>query len=72
LFDSGGDSHFKEWLDTLKIANTLDDLIDNKNRVYFIGFDPVDMEGPAPLTANLIWIWAIVFSLLLGWLFFVW
>lgn len=72
LFESGGDSHFEDWLDTLEIAHTLDDLIDNKDRVNFIGFDLVDMEGPSPLTANLIWIWAVLFSLLLGWLFFVW
>lgn len=72
LFDSGGDSHFKDWLDTLDIAFTLDDLLIKRDRVHFIGFDPVDMEGPAPLTANLIWIWAVVLSLLLGWLFFIW
>jgi len=70
LFDSGGDSHFEDWLDTLEIAYTLDDLIDKRDRVYFIGFDPVDMEGPAPLTADLIWIWAVVISILLGLVFF--
>ena len=72
LFESGGDSHFKEWLDTLEIAYTVDDLIDKRDLVHFIGFDPVEQEGPAPLTANLIWIWAVAFSLLLGWLFFIW
>lgn len=72
LFDSGGDSHFKNWLDTLEIAYTLDDLIDKRDRVHFIGFDPVEKEGPTPLTADLIWSWAVVLSLLLGWLFFIW
>ena len=72
LFDSGGDSHFKDWLDALEIAYTLDDLIDKKDMVYFIGFDPVEMEGPPPLLADLIWIWAIIISFLLGLFFFFW
>ncbi len=72
LFDSGGDSHFKDWLDTLEIAYTLDDLIDKRDLVYIIGFDPVKMEGPAPLLADLIWIWAVFISFLLGFLFFLW
>jgi len=70
LFESGGDSHFEDWLDTLEIAYTLDDLIDKRDRVHFIGFNPVELEGPAPLTADLIWIWAVVISILLGLVFF--
>jgi len=72
LCDSGGDSHFKDWLNALDIAHTPDDLIDKKDRVDLIGFDPVDMEGPAPLTADLLWIWAVLLSVLLGWLFLIW
>ena len=72
LFDSGGDSHLKEWLDTLEIAYTLDDFIEKRNLVHIIGFDPVEMEGPAPLTANLIWIWAVFISFMLASLFFLW
>jgi len=72
LFKSGGDSHFEDWLDTLDIANTLDDLIDKRDRICLIGFDPVDMEGPTPLNADLLWVWAVLLSLLLGWLFFIW
>ena len=72
LFDSGGDSHFKEWLDTLEITNTIDDFIDKRDLVHFIGFDPVELEGPAPLTANLIWVWAVFISFMLGLFFFLW
>jgi len=70
LFESGGDSHFKDWLDSLNIAYSLDDMVDNKDLVHFIGFDAVEMDGPAPLSADLLWIWAVVISLLLGLAFF--
>lgn len=70
LFDSGGDSHFVEWLDGLGIEQNLDDLIKKRDLVFIIGFDPVDMEGPPSLFADLLWIWAVVISLLLGLVFF--
>ena len=71
LFDSGGDSHFEEWLDSLGIEHDLDDFLEKQDRVYLLGFDRVDEDGPDPLPADLLWIWAVLFSLLLGVIFFV-
>lgn len=72
LFDTGGDSHFKSWLKDLDIEPNLDDLLIKRERVFLIGFDPVDEDGPPPLSADLLWIWAIMISLLLGLTFFFW
>ncbi len=72
LFDSGGDSHFGSWLESLQIEPSLEDLLDKRDRVFFVGFDPVDQEGPPPLIADLIWIWAVLISLTLGMIFFLW
>ena len=72
LFNSGGDSHFHQWLTDLGIEQNLDDLLEKRNRVFFVGFDPVIKEGPPPLLADLIWVWAVFISFLLGFLFFIW
>ncbi len=72
LFDSGGDSHFGSWLESLEIEPNLPDLLNKRDRVFIVGFDPADQEGPPPLIANLIWIWAVMISLLLGMIFFFW
>jgi len=72
LFDSGGDSHFHQWLADLDIEQNLDDLLEKRNRVFFVAFEPVIKDGPPPLLADLIWIWAVFISFLLGFLFFLW
>jgi len=72
LLESGGDSHFEEWLEDLQIGHDVEDLVNNRERVHFVGFDPVEMEGPDPLSADLMWIWAVLISLLLGLVFFLW
>lgn len=72
LIDSGGDSHFEDWLDDLQIQPSFEDLLANRDRIYFIGFDPVKELGPDPLPADLIWIWGVIFSILLGLIFFFW
>lgn len=70
LLDSGGDSHLEPWLDLMGIENDLNDFVNKRDRAFFYGFDPVDEEGPAPLPADLLWIWAVIFSLLAGLLFY--
>lgn len=70
LFGSGGDSHFDSWLEDLGIEPNLDDLLAKRERVFMIGFDPVDEDGPQPLLSDLLWIWAIIISFLLGLIFF--
>ena len=70
LLDSGGDSHLEPWLDLMGIDNDLNDFVNKRDRAFFYGFDPVDDEGPTPLRADLLWIWAVIFSLLAGLLFY--
>jgi deazaflavin-dependent oxidoreductase (nitroreductase family) len=72
LFDSGGDSHFGDWLDALDIKYDLNDLMNKRERIHFVGFDPAESDGLDPLLADLLWIWAVILSLILGWLFFIW
>ena len=52
------------------IENDLDDFVNKRDRAYFFGFDSTEDEGPAPLRADLLWIWAVIFSLLLGLVFY--
>lgn len=69
LFQSGGDSHFQSWLEAHGIEYDLQDLIDKRERVYFVGFTPSEKPGPPPLEVNLRWVWAGIFVLLIvGWL----
>jgi deazaflavin-dependent oxidoreductase (nitroreductase family) len=63
LFQSGGDSHFAAWLEALEIEYSLDDLMAKRERVYFVGFDPVEEAGPPPLKADLMWVWGLVFGI---------
>lgn len=72
VFDSGGDSHFGDWLDALEIEPNLNDLMKKRELIYFVGFDPTEIIGPDPLSADLIWIWAVLISLTLGLIFFLW
>lgn len=68
LFDSGGDSHFEDWLTSLGIASDLDDLVAKRERVYIIGFDPAEVETPPALKVDLAWVWVILpLVILLGW-----
>jgi len=69
LFDSGGDSHFGAWLNALEIEPNLNDLMKKRERIYFVGFDPTEIIGPDPLSADLLWVWAIIISFLLALLF---
>ena len=70
LLDSGGDSHLEPWLEWMGIENDLDDFVNKRDRAYFFGFDSTEDEGPDPLPADLLWIWAVIFSLLLGLVFY--
>ena len=70
LLDSGGDSHLEAWLAMLGTKNDLNHLVTKRDRVYFYGFDPTDVQGPIPLQADLLWIWAVIFSVILGLVFY--
>jgi hypothetical protein len=53
------------------IDHNLDDFLKKQDRVYLVGFEPVDEDGPDPLIADLLWVWAVLVSLLLGFILFI-
>ncbi len=68
MFQTGGDTHFKDWLASLDIDYDVDDLIKKRERVYYVALDPSEEAGPPPMPANLRWIWvALIFAILAGW-----
>ncbi len=65
MFLTGGDSHFKPWLESYGIQYDLEDMITKRDRLYVFGFDPVEGPGPEPLPADLRWIWLLLIALIL-------
>jgi len=59
MFLTGGDSHFGPWLDSHGIRSDREDMIAKRERLMIFGFKPVPEAGPAPLTADLRWIWLL-------------
>lgn len=54
------------YLDSLGIASTVEAVLEQRDRVIFIAFDPTDAPTPPALEADLTWVWAVVlFGLLL-------
>ncbi len=66
LYDSGGDSHFEEWLETLGVEHSLAGILSRKDQIYLVGFEPAELEGPPPLKADLAWIWVVLILLVAG------
>lgn len=66
MFETGGDSHFKSWLASLGIDYSPEDMLAKQSRVYLFGFDPIDQEGPAPLKADLAWVFPTLLVLAIG------
>lgn len=70
LFQTGGDTHFRPWLESLGIAYDVNDLIAKRERVHMLALDPSREPGPPPMEADLVWIWGVMLaSFALGWLF---
>lgn len=68
MFQSGGDSHFKDWLTSLDIDYDVNDLIKKRDRVYYVALDTGGDEAPPPMSVDLRWIWvALVFASIGGW-----
>lgn len=65
MFLTGGDSHFKPWLSSYGIDYDLEDMIVKQDRLYVFGFEPAAEIGPAPLSADLRWIWLLLAALIL-------
>ena len=69
IFQTGGDSHFRPWLQSLDIAHDLGDVIAKRERVFLIALDPTPEAGPPAMPADLKWVWgAMAVSFVIGWL----
>jgi len=78
LFETGGDSHFKPWLNSLGVAYDHEDLVSKRARVHQVALDLQPLEAgsklmadgyPAAMETDLKWVWAVVASSFgLGWL----
>jgi len=66
MFRTGGDSHFKPWLESYGVRYDRDDLVAKRDRVTVFGFQPVDDPGPPPLASDLRWIWLLLAALVLA------
>ncbi len=66
IFHTGGDTHFEDWLDSLDIDYDAADMINKRERVYYVALDPSEKAGPPPMTATLRWIWVVFAIAVLG------
>ncbi len=66
IFRTGGDSHFEDWLVSLDIKYDPADMMEKRERVYYVAFDASEKTGPPPMPANLRWVWAAIAVAILG------
>jgi deazaflavin-dependent oxidoreductase (nitroreductase family) len=52
------------YLQSLDIAPDPECLLDHKDRVYFVTFEPTDVPTPPPLEADLKWVWNVLAALM--------
>lgn len=51
----------KWYLHSLDIEDNQEDVLNNKDRIYWIRFDPTDEPTPPHLEVDLLWVWPIFF-----------
>jgi deazaflavin-dependent oxidoreductase (nitroreductase family) len=57
------------YLAALEIEPTAEDVLNKKDRIYWLRFDPTDEPTPPPLPADLVWLWpAAVVAVVLAWM----
>ncbi len=66
MFETGGDSHFGSWLESFGIEFTKEDMIAKRDRLYIVGFDKSDEDGPPPMAVNLKWMWGMIILIGVG------
>jgi deazaflavin-dependent oxidoreductase (nitroreductase family) len=66
MFETGGDSHFEAWLESYGIKFKEQDMLEKRERLYIIVFDPCVSPGPQPIPVNLKWIWGLLAVILIG------
>ena len=49
----------RTYLDAEGIPDTAEDIARNRQRLHIRRLDPTPQEGPAPLTADLVWLWLV-------------
>ncbi len=62
MLQTGGDSHFKPWLNSLDIGYDLNELVAKRDRVHLMALDPTDQVGPPPMASDLIWVWPVILA----------
>jgi deazaflavin-dependent oxidoreductase (nitroreductase family) len=58
------------YLDSVGVRNDPVDVLTKKDRIYWVRFDPIQEQTPAPLKSDLAWVWPLLGIGLLGyWLY---
>ncbi|MBN2045562.1 MAG: hypothetical protein JW757_11120 [Anaerolineales bacterium] len=66
MFETGGDSHFEDWLASYGIQVDLEDMLARRDRLYLIAFDLSDETGAPSMRVDLWWVWSVLAILLAG------
>jgi len=66
LFETGGDSHFGPWLESYDIELNREDMIAKRDRLYIVGFEKSDQDGPPPIPVDLKWLWGLMVLVIMG------
>jgi deazaflavin-dependent oxidoreductase (nitroreductase family) len=70
LFETGGDTHFKNWLESFGIEFNQQDMLEKRERLYLVAFDPSEEPGPPSMPVDLKWVWVVIATILVGaWLY---
>lgn len=66
MFETGGDSHFEDWLESYGIEFNEDDMLEKRDRLTIFALDPSDSPGPPQMPADLRWVWGVLAVVLVG------
>lgn len=71
MFETGGDTHFESWLESYGIECNPQGMLEKRDRLYLVAFDPIDEAGPPPLPVDLKWVWWVILVIMAGVCWFV-
>jgi deazaflavin-dependent oxidoreductase (nitroreductase family) len=54
---------WKEWLEARGIEDNVDDFVAKKDRLVIFRMEPTNEHTPAPMKADLLWVWAVLAAL---------
>lgn len=66
MFETGGDSHFEPWLESYGIEFNQQDMLEKRDRLHILAFDPSDEAGPPGMPVDLKWVWGVILITLIG------